>query len=246
MLIITNALTSVASKKGKYDDTVGSSLIPFAAPDETLPVANPNVNDGHWYFKKQVGDPANKKFNYYFFADLAPPAGPVPEPLYEESFTFGELTSVWAVVYLYAPLTDNAPYLTIYTKTTNANVHWYDWRVNYVLSVPTIPLVGKVFLWAGNSGDPGVHPEVQARLQLTKVLTAHRGTFVNTGGPSASDEMLRISIQTASNQPAPVELAVEGVGYTTTAVEDDGEPVEGDMELVFSSGKGKGAKRRLM
>jgi hypothetical protein len=225
-------------RKKLYADSLCFPGDAGVVPDETDPVVNPITGIG-WYFEKTVAN--SDKINWYYFANAGgSPLNP------GAAITFANVESVWSVVDFYSPPTAEAPYFTLYTVKTGGS-SFYDHRIQYLLP-NDVALTGRVFLWAGDSGDPGVHPEITARLQLTNFQLAYQGATPalppNDVVPPGSVISL-ISLQTATNEVPPISFSVEGLGYTT------GIGVNGDFQLVFGNcdsrtrtGKGGGGTGR--
>ena len=203
-----------------------------ASPDEEPPVPDPFGRDG-WYFSKEAADPAAKKLNYYFintFVAAGSNLNPTPPVL------FGDILSQWAVVTFDTFPTDQAPFFAVYTTPTVACIavpanciSFIDFKVLYQLSVPTVPITGKVFLFTG-SVDPGDHPEVAARMGLPVVSVTYGGDPNEAHGssPDPAAVVMFDSFHTATNQPFPVGFVVEGMGYTALT----GGP-GGNFQLLF-------------
>lgn len=192
-----------------YSSTVG------AVPDETAPVIDPyEPSMAGWYFAKD-DTMSTAKINWYFCSSFV-----TGNPLNPGTITFGEVTAQWAVVTFYEFPTDQAPYFALYTAPKGScavpsppmGCKFYDFRVEYFLAVPFVPVTGKVFVYT--EVDPGVHPEILTRLQLTEPDVAYGG--IDTPDLSSSDTIILNSIQTASNEGGPISMVVEGVGYTST------------------------------
>ncbi len=229
--ILVSSLSSIWTQLlPGYDDLIFFPGTNGASPNEAPPVPDPFGKDG-WFFSKDAAEPAGKKLNWYFINAFVPGSNLDPTP----PVLFGDILSQWGVVTFYIFPTDQAPYFSVYTAPTAACIavptdciSFYDFRVNFLLSVPTVPIAGKVFLYTG-SVDPGDHPEAAARMGLTVVDVTYggdpnvaHGTFPDYGALVMLD-----SFQTATNQPAPVGFVVEGVGYTLVG------GLGGNFQLVF-------------